>query len=170
MPERGAVALGFDVALDRSEGAIAAAWRSEDGIAHIEVADCRPTVGWIPERAAWLVERWAPLAFAFDEAGPAIDVADVLRRHGVALEGVKGRDYAAACQGLLEAITEGTVRIRPHSALDAAAASAARRSFADAWSWGRRQSATSIATLTAATVALWAYDHAPAALGAFRIY
>jgi hypothetical protein len=172
MPQRGAVALGFDVALDRSEGAIAAAWRTEDGVAHLEVADCRPGVGWIPERALELVERWAPLAFAYDAAGPAIDVADVLSRHGVALEGLKGREYAAACQGLLELICGAppAVRIRPHRALDAAAASAARRNVADAWAWGRRQSATSIATLTAATVALWAYDHAPAALGAFRIY
>ena len=52
------------------------------------------------------------------------------------------------------------MRIRPHAALDTAAGAAARRSVADAWAWGRRQSGTSISALTAATVALWAYDHA----------
>ena len=172
MPESGRVALGFDVALDRSDAAVAAAWRDEYGIAHIEVADYRSGVGWLSERVGELVDRWAPVAFAYDAAGPAIDVADVLSRAGIAVEGIKARDYAAACSGLLEALTSDPpgVRIRPHPAMDAAAGAAARRSVADAWAWGRRQSSTSIAALTASTVALWAFDHAPADSGPFRIY
>jgi phage terminase large subunit-like protein len=169
LPEAGRVALGFDVALDRSDGAIAAAWRDDLGAAHVEIADTRPGVAWIPERAAELVERWAPLAFAYDEAGPAIDVADVMDRGGAVVSGLKGGDYAAACQGFLEGVVSGGIRIRPHPALDAAAAAAGRRALGDRWAWGRRQSSTSIAALTSATVALWAYDHAPAALGPFRI-
>ena len=172
MPVREAMALGFDVALDRSDAAIAAAWRDESGTARIEIADYRPGVGWLPDRAAELVNHWAPRAFSYDEAGPAIDVADVLKRGGLAVDGLGGRDYAAACQGFLEALTsEPTgLRVRPHYALDQAAGAAARRRLGDAWAWGRRQSATSIATLTAATVALWAYDHAPVPLGDFQVF
>jgi phage terminase large subunit-like protein len=172
MPTPGQVALAFDVALDRSDAAICAAWRDDAGMAHLEVADYQPGVGWLAERASELVERWNPVAFGYDAAGPALDVADVLKRHGLELEGLAGKEYAAACAGLLEGITSERpgVRIRPHPALDAAAGAAARRSVADAWAWGRRQSSTSIATLTAATVALWSYDHAPAALGPFRVY
>ena len=162
MPEHGRVALAFDVALDRSDGAIAAGWRDGAGVGHVEVADYRPGVGWLAARAGELVERWRPVAFAYDEAGPALDVADVLRRSGLDLAGVKPKEYAAACASLLDAIIADPprVRIRPHGAMDAAAGAAARRSVADAWAWGRRQSATSIAALTAATVALWAFDHA----------
>jgi hypothetical protein len=172
LPVAGDVALGFDVALDRSDAAIAAAWRDDDGTARLELADYRPGVGWLAGRCSELVDRWLPRGFAYDAAGPAIDVADVLLRAGVAVEGLKAREYAAACSGLLEAITAepAGVRIRPHAALDVAAGAAARRSVADAWAWGRRQSGASIAALTAATVALWAYDHAPVDTGPFRIY
>jgi hypothetical protein len=172
MPEVGRVALGFDVGLDREDGAVVAAWRDEFGGAHIEIAAYDPGVGWLADRASELVDRWRPVAFAYDAAGPALDVADVMTRRGLAVEGYGGKDYAAACAGLLDGITSDPpgVRIRPHPALDAAAGGAARRSVADAWAWGRRQSGVSIAALTAATVALWAFDHAPASTGPFRIF
>lgn len=171
-PEAGRMALAFDVAVDRSDAAILAGWRDELGVAHVEVADYRPGVGWLPDRLVELVERWQPLAVGFDAAGPALDVADVLMRGGLELDGLKARDYAAACAGLLEALVADPpkVRYRPHPALDAAANDAVRRALGDAWAWGRRQSAGSLAALTAATVSVWAYDHAPAALGEFRIF
>jgi hypothetical protein len=170
--EGGHLAFGFDVAVDRSDAAIVAAWRDETGVAHLEMADHRDGVGWLAGRVVELVEMWRPVAVAYDAAGPALDVADVATRAGVSLEGLKAREYAAACAGLLEALcaTPTGVMIRPHPALDAAAAGAARRALGDAWAWGRRQSGTSISALTAATVALWAYDHAPAGAGEFRIY
>jgi hypothetical protein len=171
LPPAGQLALGFDVAVDRSDAAIVAAWRTPDGVAHVEVADQRPGVGWLPERTVELVDRWRPLCVAYDAAGPALDVADVLTRNGLALEGLKAQEYAAACAGLLEALCapEPLVRYRTHPALDAAAAAAVRRQLGDAWAWGRRQSSGSLAALTAATVAVWAFDHAPAALGEFRV-
>jgi hypothetical protein len=172
LPEAGGVALAFDVAVDRSDAAIVAAWRDEGGIAHVEVADQRPGVGWLAERLGELVERWRPVAVGYDAAGPALDVADVLERSGMVLVGLKAREYAAACAGLLEALCapEPAVRYRTHPALDAAAHGAVRRALGDAWAWGRRQSSGSLAALTAATVAVWAFDHAPAAQGDFRIW
>jgi hypothetical protein len=172
LPEVGKAALAFDVAVDRSDAAVVMAWRDEAGIGHVEVADVRPGVGWLSDRVAGLVERWAPRAIGYDAAGPAMDVADVLTRAGYDLAGTKAREYAAACSSFLDAVVADppAVRIRPNPALDAAAASAARRTLGDAWAWGRRQSSTSIATLTAATVALWTYDHAAPDLGPFRIY
>jgi hypothetical protein len=167
----GAVAVGFDAAVDRSDGAIVVAWRDEGGIAHLEVADQRPGTGWMVDRLEEIVARWAPVAVAFDEAGPVLDLADAARRADLDVVGLKAREYAGACSGLLEALCAEppTVRYRPHPALDAAALAAVRRPLGDAWAWGRRQSAGSIAALTAATVALWALDHAPAALGDFHI-
>ena len=172
LPEPGRVALAFDVAVDRSDAAIVAAWRDDTGTARVEVADTRPGVGWVPDRLEALRGKWAPIVVAYDEAGPALDVADVARRAGMELAGLKAKEYAAACAGLLEALIADPpgLRYRPHPGLDAAANDAARRALGDAWAWGRRQSAGSLACLTAATCALWAYDHAPADLGPFRVF
>jgi hypothetical protein len=171
LPDAGQVALGFDVAVDRSDASIVAAWRDGAG-ALIEVADTQPGVAWLPGRLAELVDRWQPKAIGYDAAGPALDVADVLTRAGFTLTDLKAREYAAACAGLLDALCADppAVRVRPHAQLDAAASSAARRTLGDAWAWGRRQSSVSISPLTAATCALWAYDHAPADLGRFRVW
>jgi len=172
LPEVGRCAIGFDVAVDRSDAAVVFAWRDPAGVAHLELADCREGVAWLADRVLDLVERWRPRAVGYDAAGPALDVADVLERSELELAGTKAREYAAACAGLLDAIVADppAVRIRPAEALDAAAASAAQRALGDAWAWGRRQSTVSIAALTAATVALWTYDHAPADPGPFRIF
>jgi hypothetical protein len=167
----GGLALAFDVAVDRSDAAIVACWRDPAGL-HVEVADHRPGAGWLADRLQELSERWRPAVIAYDQAGPALDIADAATRAGLELLGLKAREYAAACAGLLEALCADSpaVRYRPHPALDAAAAAAVRRPLGDAWAWGRRQSSGSLAALTAMTVAVWAADHAPAMLGDFRIY
>jgi hypothetical protein len=171
LPGPGEVALAFDVAIDRSDGVIVAGWRDGAAQGHVEIVDYRDGAGWIPERLAELVAKWRPSVVAYGEGGPAIDVADVARRAGVDVVPLSAKDYVAACLGFLEALTTEppTVGVRRHEALDAAAAGAARRAYGDTWVWSRRQSGTSIAPLTAATVALWAFDHAPAP-GEFHIY
>jgi hypothetical protein len=170
LPESGRVALAFDVALDRTDAAIVAAWRDADGRARIELADHRPTAGWLPERLAELRDRWQPTSIGYDAAGPALDVADRATRGGLDLTPINAREYATACQAFLSAIVDGELSYRPHAALDDAAAAAGRRTLGDAWAWGRRQSSVSLSALTAATCALWRYDHAPERAGAFRMY
>jgi phage terminase large subunit-like protein len=173
LPAPGTVALGFDAAIDRSDAAIVAAWRDDAGVMHVEVAHHEPGVAWVTDELGRLVERWKPRAIAYDAAGPALDLADAYARgrSSAPAHGMTAREYATACLALLEALTQEppTLRYRPHPALDAAAAGAARRGLGEAWAWGRRQSAGSLAPLTAATVATWAYDHAPAALGEFKV-
>jgi hypothetical protein len=171
LPGAGQVALGFDVALDRCDASIVAAWADDAGIAHVEVTDWREGTGWLVPRLVELVDRWQPRQVAYDAAGPALDLADDAARSGLILVPVKSRDYAAACAGLLEALTAepATVRYRPHQALDDAAAAATMRALGDAWAWGRRSSTVSLSALTAATVARWAWLHS-APSGPFRIY
>ena len=172
LPGPGGLAIGFDVAVDRSDAAIVAGWRDAGGVAHVEVVDHRPGTGWLAERIVEVADRWQVRCIAYDAAGPALDVADVLERLEVdGLAPLKAREYAAACAGLLEGIVAEPprVRYRPHPALEAAASSAARRALGDAWAWGRRQSVGSLAALTAATVTVWGYDHAPARTD-FRIW
>lgn len=172
LPPAGIVAVGFDAAVDRSDSSIVVCWRDAAGVAHLEVADHRPGTSWLVPRLLELVARWAPPIIGYDAAGPVLDLADEAGRAGLDVVGLKAREYAAACAALLDGLTgdPAGVRYRPHPALDAAAAAAVRRPLGDAWAWGRRASAGSLAPLTAGTVALWAADHAPAPLGDFRVY
>jgi phage terminase large subunit-like protein len=169
-PEQGQVAFGFDVAVDSSDATVVAAWRDPSGTAHLEVAAWDHGMSWVPDRVVDLIGRWSPSVVAFDPAGPAGAVADVLRRRDVTLLELKAREYAAACALLLDGIVAGTVKIRPHAALDNAANAATRRALSDAWAWGRRTSTVSISSVCAATVALWAWDHRDPDLGPFRIF
>ena len=163
LPGPGGLAIGFDVGFDHADAAIVAGWRDGGGVAHVEVADHREGTGWLVDRVIAITEQWKPRCIAYDAAGPALDIADQLERAGLTLAPLKAREYAAACSGLLEAITATPpgLRYRPHPALEAAASSAARRALGDSWAWGRRQSVGSLAALTAATVTVWGYDHAP---------
>ncbi|HSS11153.1 MAG TPA: hypothetical protein VLL25_14800 [Acidimicrobiales bacterium] len=169
LPEAGAVGLGFDVALDRTDACVVAAWRDEAGHARWEVADLKPAAGWLAPRLVELVASWRPCAIGYDAAGPALDVADGASRLGLDLLPLKAREYAAACAQVLQELTDRRLHYRPHPGLDDAAAAAGRRALGDAWAWGRRQTSASLAPLTAATAALWAYDHAPADLGRFKV-
>jgi len=171
LPAPGDLSLAFDVAVDRSDATIVAAWRDGAGVGRVEVAEHRPAANWVASRLVELVERWKPRAVGYDHAGPALDVADEAERLGVDLTPLKSKEYVAACAGVLEAFSapEPLIRYRPHPALDDAAAAATQRVLGDSWAWGRRSSRTSISPLTAATVALWAHDHAPAPQAAFRV-
>jgi hypothetical protein len=171
LPERGGLALAFDVALDRSDAAILAAWIDSSGMCHLEVAHYEEGSSWVAGKVLELAQKWAPTSIAYDASGPALDVADELERAGLTLVGTKAKEYAAACAGLLEGLTSEpqTVRYRPHQRLDEAAAAATRRALGDAWAWGRRMTNVSLAPLTAATVARWAAQHSTPS-GPFRIY
>lgn len=169
LPSSGHLALAFDVATDSSDASIVAAWRDAEGNAHAEVADHRQGTGWVAARLVELAATWQPVAIGFDQAGPAPDVADQAARLGLELAGLSSREYAGACAGFLRELTDGSLYYRPHPALDEAAAAAGKRALGEAWAWGRRQTSVSLAPLTAATVAVWTFDHAELA-GEFRIY
>jgi hypothetical protein len=174
LPPPGAVALGFDTALDRSDAAVAAAWRDDDGIAHVAITDHAAGTAWLVPRLVELADRHAPPIVGYDRAGPAPDIADELARaldpitgprrrtRAPQLVGLQAREYAAACVAFRARVEHGTMRHRDSGPLVAALAVAGTRDLGDAWAWARRSAAdTSLAALTAATVALWCADHAP---------
>lgn len=164
-PEVGRPALGFATSIDQRDSAIVAGWRDgPGGSLRLDVIDARPGVEWLAPRVAELAERWRPAAIGHDAAGPALDVADQLARQGVGpLVATSTRDYSSACSGFLRHVMTGQLEHCAQPALDAAVDSAARRLVGDGlWMWSRRHSSATIAPLEAATVALWAFDHAPA--------
>lgn len=163
-PEVGKLALGFEVALDRSEAVVTASWRAApDGPRKVDVLAQRPGTAWVRDLVLELRDRWKPTGIGYYAAGPGTDVADELQRAGARLEPMNTTEYRAACAGFLaDVITPGRLQHPDHPRLNAAVDAAAQRITGEGWTWGPRQSAGSIAALVGATVAGWTYDHAKA--------
>lgn len=160
-PQPRQVALAFDVAMDRSSAAVAAAWRDTDtGPLRVDVIEHHPGTSWLAGRVRELVGRWQPAAVAHN-GGPALDVADELARGGLQLQQLRAAEYVTACATFLGAVQDRRLAHAGRPALDDAVAVAATRPLGDAWAWSRRGSTGSIAPLVAATVAGWASDHRP---------
>lgn len=158
------VGIGFDVALDGTGASIAAAWRDQpDGPLRFDVIDDRPGTSWVPARLADLQASKVAAAFAHPGAGPGVDVADEAARLGVTFtpdHGLTTASYAAACASFLRQLVDRRASHFGQASFLAAASAAAKRDLGDGgWAWSRRESAASIAPLTAATVAAWAFDH-----------
>jgi phage terminase large subunit-like protein len=154
----GRVALGADIAQDRSRAAIVAV---NAGI--IEVVDSRPGTDWIAARMLEVITNQQPAAVLVDRIGPSSTLADDLTTAGVDLVPLTAGIYAAACERFVDDLTNGRISYRPHPALDAAVDAAAQRPLGDGWAWGRRRAAAPICELVAATLASWGDQHRPAA-------
>ena len=160
LPGPGGLALAFDVGLGGADAAIVAGWRDDAGVGHVELVDVRDGTSWLPGRLADLVELVDPVAVVYDRMGPAVAVGDQITRDGLDPAPVSFDDLAGAASGFLAGLAERRIGVRPHPALDAAVAAAVRRDVGDRWVWGRRGPANSVAPLIAATLAVWAFDHA----------
>ena len=155
--------LGFDVAVDRSAGAVVACWPSSTGVPVLEVLDYAPGVSWMAPRIAEVIAAHDVPVTCATAAGPALTVVDDLRRLGVTVSTLTDRDYTAACAGLLDHVTDRAVWHRGEPALDAAVAGAGRRTAGDGWAWSRRTSTADVAPLGAGSLALWADGRRPPA-------
>lgn len=154
--------LAFDVEVDRSATAIVAVWPDPDGVPVLEVVDYRPGVGWAGPRLAELVATHRPVMTVADGTGPVLTVVDDARRAGVDVTQTNGREYTAACAGMLDKITAGAVLHRGDPALDSAVAGATRRPVGDGWGWSRRTSGVGVAALIAGSLAVWGHPRRPA--------
>lgn len=142
--------FAVDVSPDRSLASLAVC----DG-AVLELADRRQGTEWLVARCIALWDRYKPLAFVVDGAGPASSLVPDLEAAGVRVETTGSRTYASACGRFYDAIVNRRVQHTGQSELDAAVAGAATRKLGDAWAWSRSSSAIDITPLVACTLALW---------------
>lgn len=156
-------ALAFDVAVDRSDAAIVAAWRDTSGQGYVEVVEHRPGTTWLTTRAAELA-RQHKVPLAYDAIGASLDIADELARSKPRPElvGTNAIEFSTACASFASQVIDGRVQHFRQPPLDHAVAAAGRRTIGDRWAWSRRASGSSISPLVAATLALRAYDQRPA--------
>jgi len=144
-------AFCLDVNPERSAGAIVAA---SPGV--VELVDHRPGVGWLVARATdldashghplWVVDATA--------SSPASGLIPNLTAAGLRVHPATSHEYIDATGQFFDGVMEGTVAVRRHADMDAAAAAVAKRIVGDSFAWTRKGTAD-ISPLVAATLALW---------------
>ena len=163
---------GVDVSSDRMRSAIAVCGiRPGDRQWHVEVAEYRTGIAWVPEwfRSVVDVKYGGHMRVALQGAGaPVSAFAEMLSAiDGVEVFECRGRDLGAFCGRLWDAVAaldpardagEGSdatpVRHVPQPRLDLAANIAATRPMGDgAWAWDRAKSMEDISPLVAVTMA-----------------
>lgn len=150
------VVFGVDASPDRQWASIAVAGRNAAGSAHVELVDRRPGVGWLAARLVELRERWGPSVVVVDPYSPAASAIADAESGGVPITKVSGAVLAAACGGLFDAVMERRLAHRDEPEFRASLASARQRKVGDGWAWSRRDSASDITALVAATLAFGA--------------
>ena len=151
--------LALDVTPDRSMAAICAAGHRKDGKIHVEVVEHRAGTEWIVDWLAERAGRYGPLVV--DPGGPAGPFVAPLAERGVETRTVAARWVAHACSQFYDTATTGRLRHLDQTSLNVAMSGASRRSYGDLWLWARKDLATDVCPLVAATLALGGvYDRA----------
>jgi hypothetical protein len=93
-----------------------------------------------------------------DDTGPAGSLVAPLEAAELEVVKPSTRARAAADGGLYDAVMDSrSLRYRPHPALDAAVAGAAKRPLGDSWAWARRGLSVDISPLVAVSLARWGH-------------
>jgi len=162
VPDGVAIGLAYDVAEDRSEAAIWAAYLV-DGVATLRTVRADRGIDWLADAvrdAQTALGGPERVVLVAPEDGPSRQVTDELRRDLVDVLGIPTRDYATACGALLWRAENGLLAHDGSPALRASVTVAQTRPTSDgAYAWSRRGSAGSIAALVAATLAVRAAEH-----------
>jgi len=151
----GPVAMAIDVTPERSLGSIAVAGRRTDGRMHVELADHREGVGWIPDRALEVGERWRPCVLIVDAGGPAGSLIPKLQAKGLPVTSPTVREIGQWTGALIDATdpAESGLRHLDQGPLTVAVAGGRLRPLGDASAWARRGPSVAISPLVAVTLA-----------------
>jgi hypothetical protein len=161
IPAGAAVVFGAATSWNRDETAIVAAAQLDDGRPIVEVIAVRPGTSWAVDAIEAASDNADRAPVVVDPVGPSGPLADALELRGVNVVRTKTADVTSGAADLFDRITatddEGNpirprIAFRPDEHLNAAVDRASKRMVGDgAWTWGRRTSSGSIATLEAAT-------------------
>lgn len=150
------LALAVDVSPDRDVASIALAGQRDDGLWHIELHEQRRGVGWLLPFLQDVLDRNPSIrALVIDAASPAASIVDELGRDRIRVTTTTAREYSQACGQLFDGVMEGWLRHTDQPQMNAALSVARKRPLGDAWAWNRKNSASDITPLVAATLALW---------------
>lgn len=175
------VGFAFDLDPDGRQGAVAAAWRGDDGRALVEVVRVNVGTRWVPSFVAGVWERQLNEIrhVTVNDTAVTRDAVDALTAAGVRVDGLAAKDYAAAWvrfHGEITLVDENGKRTpnvlhRGGAELITAVNEGGSRIVGGV----RVPAATGepVAVLNAAFLALWSFDHLPEPeedLGEFKIW
>ena len=153
--------LAYDVAPDGSSAAICAAWRDEVGLAYVTILEHRQGVSWLP-RTAHAIARKYRVPIRYDSIGANHGPGtEIQRLRGVTLVPSTGRDAMGAAQGIVSALSDGSLRHFGQASLTEAADGAAWRQGDGGRYFARTASVNDISPMVAASLALWQADQTP---------
>lgn len=156
IPEAAPIGYGAARAADGTEVAVAVAAEVDDLIV-VEILDVMPTA----YRAGTHVNAWTDDGtLAVDPLGPSSGLHRELAKLERPMLPLDSTSITAATAMVLDGLKAGKVKFRQHPALDAAVGVAGLRHIGDGGkAWARRTASASIATLEAATLAVWALEN-----------
>ena len=153
--------LAYDVAPDGSSAAICAAWRDQSGLAYVTILEHRQGVSWLP-RTAHAIARKYRVPIRYDSIGANHGPGtEIQRLRGVTLVPSTGRDAMGAAQGIVSALSDGSLRHFGQASLTEAADGAAWRQGDGGRYFARTASVNDISPMVAASLALWQADQTP---------
>jgi hypothetical protein len=168
IPSTSPIVFAAAIDIDRTETVIVAAGVLDD-MPIIEVVDRRPGTNWAAPRLDELVKKFDASAPWIDPIGPSSTLVDQLEALGHDMPKINTRIITSAAADLMDRITatdadglaSPRVLIRPDDSLDIAAEIVEQRRVGEAWAWSRKTAGGSIASLEAATLAIWGLEHKP---------
>jgi hypothetical protein len=150
---------GMSYGLDVDVSAKGETWCSigaSDGFHHelVTPLDARPGTGWVVEACVARRDRFRELLV--EPSGPAGDLLVPLRREGIRVREVTGREFGQACGGMVAAVRDRAMVHLGQPQLDMAVAGVEKRDLGDgAFRFSRTRSVVDIGPLVAVTLARW---------------
>lgn len=153
--------LAIDVPPERSVASVALAGLRPDGRWHVELDDERKGVDWV---IPWVKERAAKNrlhAVVVDELSGLVEKRRdryflVGTKIAVTLAAAEGRDMAIACAKFYDSVIDQSLRHTDQPQMNVALSVARKRTISGGgWAWNRKDAASDITPIVAATLALW---------------
>jgi len=159
--------LGIDTSPNREFSSIAVCGENGQCL-HVEITsdeirmDHRPGADWVVRRAKEIWDRARPDAVVIDKRSPAGAFVDELESLGVTVIVPTTSEVGDGCGSFTSGVQprKGEVADIVHIDqldLNEAVAGADKRPVGDKWGWDKKNSATDITPLVAATLAAWGY-------------
>lgn len=164
------IALGVEVAPDRSSAAISAVGRRQDGLLHFEVIKSAPGVSWVVDDTVTLNDRWKPCAIVIDDRSETASLLpefktkrllvrdrdpEKVAKPGEIIVTTWSSDLARASGAFYDAVTDTkSARHLNQEVLNESIRGAAWRQLGDAKAWSRKEATTNQCPLISVTLGL----------------
>lgn len=149
------LALGIEVAPDRSVATVCLAGIRSDGLWHVELDETRLGTGWIVPWVKARCERNTIRSVVIDQLSPAASLLEDFTKAKIKVTRTNGAELANACGQFYDGVMDGRFRHTDQPQVNVALSMVGKRPLGDRWVWNRKTSSADITPVVAATLALW---------------